>query len=91
VWAFSVGMMEGADKDREEAAVEKQVRAVLPELRCHKQFRGRFLDTDLNWIMRMLLLCVSDDKSGRGDKRDWGEIEGWADDVAKEIKDLAIS
>jgi len=84
-------MADGLDKNREEAAVEKQVRAVLPELRGHKQFRGRIVASELNWFMRMILLCVGEDRFPQGDKRDWGDIEGWADEVAKEVKHLVIS
>jgi len=90
VWAFSVGMMDGADKDREEAEVEKQIRAVVPDLRAHKQFRGRFVASEVNWALRLMLNFVSEDKFPRGDRRDWADIEGWADEVAKELKHLVV-
>jgi menaquinone-dependent protoporphyrinogen IX oxidase len=83
-------MMDGADKDKEEAAVEKQIKVVLPDLRAHKQFRGRFVLSEMNWFMRMMVYCVSEDKFPRGDKRDWADIEAWGDEVAKEMKHLVV-
>jgi menaquinone-dependent protoporphyrinogen oxidase len=90
-WAFSVGMPpQEEDRRKEETAIEGKVRKVLPELRGHELFQGRFNKLDLPWIGRVIIsCCIPKEKTKRGDARDWDKIDAWAESVGKEIKSLS--
>jgi menaquinone-dependent protoporphyrinogen oxidase len=88
VWAFSVGMMaQEADRVNEELEINVWLRKVVPDLRGHKLFQGRFYQQDLGWFLGLVFkLCTAGEKERWwGDKRNWEVIEAWADGVGKEI------
>jgi len=87
-WAFSVGMPpQEEERRKEEQMVEAKLRKIMPEIRGHKLFQGRFNKQDLPWIGRIIFTyCVPKEKTRWGDGRDWDEINAWADDVGKEIE-----
>lgn len=89
VWAFSVGMPpQEADRASEEIMMDKKIRKVVPELRGHKLFQGRFYKQDLGWFLGMIFACcIPKEKTKWGDARNWEDIEAWADNVGKEIRD----
>lgn len=90
-WAFSVGMPpQEEDRRKEENMMEGKIRKVLPDLRGHKLFQGRFSKEDLPWIGRIIVsCCIPKEKTRWGDARDWDDINAWADNVGKEIKTLS--
>jgi menaquinone-dependent protoporphyrinogen oxidase len=93
VWAFSVGFPpEEADRANEELMMEKKIRKVVPDLRGHKLFNGRFYRQDLGCFLGMIFTCCAPrEKTKWGDERNWEDIEAWADSVGKEIKDDAAA
>jgi hypothetical protein len=88
VWAFSVGMPpQEADRVNEERMVGDKIRKVLPDLRGHRLFQGRFHKQDLPWFGALIFsCCVPRDKVKWGDERNWEDIEAWADKVGEEIR-----
>jgi menaquinone-dependent protoporphyrinogen oxidase len=88
VWAFSVGMTgHEAFRVDEELRIDRWIRKIVPDLRGHKLFQGRFYQQDLGWFLRWVFK-----KRGMvrwGDERNWEAIEAWADGVGKEISGKA--
>jgi menaquinone-dependent protoporphyrinogen oxidase len=87
VWAFSIGMPPNEeDRTNEERTMDGKIRKVLPDLRGHKLFQGRFEKQDLPWIIRIIFACcVPEEKTKWGDARNWEEIEAWSENVGREI------
>jgi len=87
VWVFSVGMPpKEADRVSEELMIEGKIRKVLPDLRGHKLFQGRFYQQDLGWFLGLIFkCCVPKEKARWGDERNWEAIDAWADSVGEEI------
>ncbi|KEF53974.1 uncharacterized protein A1O9_09769 [Exophiala aquamarina CBS 119918] len=87
VWAFSVGMPPNEEERmNEERMMDGKIRKVLPALRGHKLFQGRFKKQDLPWIIRIIFACcVPKNKTKWGDARNWEEIEVWSENVGREI------
>jgi len=70
----------------EELLMDGKIRKVVPDLRGHKLFQGRFYKQDLGWFLGMIFTCcVPKEKTRWSDARDWDDIEAWADDLGKEI------
>ena len=88
VWAFRVGMpAQEADRVNEELMMDGKIRKVVPDLRGHKLFQGRFYQQDLGWFLGMIFTCCVPRKKAKwGDARNWEDIEAWADNVGKEIR-----
>ena len=58
VWAFSVGMpAQEADRVNEELMMDGKIRKVVPDLRGHKLFQGRFYQQDLGWFLGLIFKC----------------------------------
>jgi menaquinone-dependent protoporphyrinogen oxidase len=91
VWAFSVGNppTDKALAD-EEATMGRMVRGVLPDLRGHVLFKGRFETRDMNFIVRICMGLIPQTVFPRGDSRDWDAIAAWTDGVAKEMVERGI-
>jgi menaquinone-dependent protoporphyrinogen oxidase len=87
VWAFSVGMpSQEADRVNEELMMDGKIRKVVPDLRGHKLFQGRFYQKDLGWFLGLIFkCCIPKEKVRWGDERNWEAIEAWADSVGREI------
>jgi len=82
-WAFSVGMPPN-DKGLklEEQAMEKWLKKSLV-LRGHKLFRGAWDTKQMGGFFRFFFSCFGGKTE---DKRDWGQIEGWADEIVQELR-----
>ncbi len=91
-WTFSVGMAPAVRGSRwvRERAVRRESQEIegvilrkVPKVREHRLFAGKGDGGELSGVVRCLWSCVG----GRfGDYRDWNEIDGWADVIAKELK-----
>jgi menaquinone-dependent protoporphyrinogen oxidase len=92
VWAFSVGMPpQEVDRANEEIMMDTKIRKVVPDLCGHRLFQGRFYKQDLGWFLGMIFMCcVPKEKTKWGDARNWEDIEAWADNVGKEIRDRRV-
>jgi menaquinone-dependent protoporphyrinogen oxidase len=87
VWAFSTGMpSDKIDSNREEN-IEKWLRRDLPNLRGHKLFLGLCQKEGLRWfICPEFTFSLHKKKAKFGDKRNWKQVNAWADEVEKEIR-----
>ncbi|KAK9482159.1 Flavodoxin domain-containing protein [Lipomyces starkeyi] len=90
VWVFSVGMPpQEEDFRNEERRMDGKIRNVLPDLRGHRLFQGRFYKQDLNWFLQIIFTCCVPRKKVKwGDHRAWEKVEAWADNVGKEITSI---
>ena len=86
VWTFSVGMenvvVEGQPKD-EAYSIASAIGA-----REHKRFAGALDPEKLNIGERALIRALD---PPLGDFRDFGEVKSWAESVAMQLREVAIS
>jgi hypothetical protein len=74
---------------QEETMMEKKIKEKVPEVKGHRLFMGRFEKTDLGWFLGSIFACcIPKSKAKWGDERDWGKVEGWADEVGEQIKGI---
>lgn len=90
-YCFSVGMAPAVRSKwvreravrRETQDVEEAIMRKVPKVRDHRLFAGTGDGEEMSGVVRCLWGCVG---GSFGDHRDWNEIDGWADIIAKELK-----
>ncbi|KAL2436703.1 hypothetical protein ABEF95_013337 [Exophiala dermatitidis] len=89
-WAFSLSMAPVAVPkwiatritQRQRKTVEARLMSKVPKMKEHRLFPGRNDGSSVPRPLRSLYRCLG----GRfGDMRDWGEIDAWADNIAKQL------
>lgn len=79
VWLYSSGpIAEHAEENQTD--VEELLQLV--DAREHKLFRGSIARRNLSVAERLLIMSLG---VNDGDYRDWAEIRGWADEVARDL------
>jgi menaquinone-dependent protoporphyrinogen oxidase len=89
VWLFSVGMSDALPRMVRKAAHNGQDRRLAAALRDvvhprgHRLFSGVARAEDFPRWVGVLFRSVS---ARFGDMRDWGQIEGWANEIAQDLR-----
>lgn len=87
LWLFSSGPLgDGTEQPEDLADVRAFADAV--HARDHRVFAGKLDKTDLSIAERAAVRIVH---APYGDVRDWGEIRSWAETIASELTDPAVS
>ncbi len=83
VWLFSSGPLGEEIKDEEEQPRQLPELRELLDPREHRVFFGALDREKLSFSERMIVKAV---KAPDGDFRDWDAINGWADEIADELR-----
>ncbi|HVD69716.1 MAG TPA: flavodoxin domain-containing protein [Actinomycetota bacterium] len=83
VWLFSSGPLGEEIKDEEEQPRQLPELRQLLDPREHRVFFGALDREKLSFSERMIVKAV---KAPDGDFRDWDAINGWADEIADELR-----
>jgi menaquinone-dependent protoporphyrinogen oxidase len=83
VWLFSSGPLGEEIKDEEEQPRQLPELRELLDPREHRVFFGALDREKLSFSERMIVKAV---KAPDGDFRDWDAINGWADEIADDLR-----